>query len=1077
MEIALLGPLRITVRRDGAGIDVPVPGVRLGRLLTRLAADAGRSVSPAELAATVWGVDGPADPVNALQSLVSRLRRVLGGADAVRQTPSGYRLSVSPGDVDLHCFEREVASGRDLATADPPQAWLTLGSALRRWRGEPEYPDAVPSWSHWQLIHDEAQLAWASVGVAVGEIERVLPELKTWVEAHPYREDACRLQMRALAAAGRAAEALTVFEQLRLTLAEQLGSDPDPETSALHVELMRGELTPGRPTVRRSNLPAEVSSFVGREAELARTAALLEHSRLVTVLGPGGVGKTRLAVRVAMEAVARFPDGVWLVELASVTDGRGIVPAVVGSIGIREARVLSRTVTDTAPDPMTRLVEQLDHSDTLLVLDNCEHLIEEVAILVGHLLSRCPGLRVLATSRESLAITGESLMPVAPLALPESDVIPGSGADHAEWSSVPSVRLFLDRARALDPGVVNDGRARDDVVDIVRRLDGLPLAIELAAARLRVLPLSEIRRRLSDRFQLLASGNRAALPRHRTLRAVVEWSWDLLTVQERRMVERLAVFPGGTTVAAAAAVWRTRPGDADTDVAGLLDALVEKSLLSVVPTDPVRYRMLETIREFGLERLGELGDLADARAAHARYVTELVTAVAPTLRTAAQLPGLRMLDAEHDNILAAVRYLAGGADPATAFEIGHAMMWFWVMSGRHHEAIAMLTIVLAGAPQSDHPLRPFVEASLAVNELADEMSRAHGDWTDVRRRMIRLGDRLERTVRSGAGHHEDPTTLVLHAAIRMFSGSPSTASAAVTRALDSTDPWVRGTVRSIRANFLENEGQVEAIRIDADVAHAEFSAVGDRWGLSLVLTARGLVRTFDGDLDGALADYRQALACTTELGTSDDDLLILLRMADVHLRLGEYAEGRRVADLVTVVSSSRPVDAIRSLFSGATRLTATLCVDGPEVAYRDVAELREHVTRNGSGSVIHGHLQAVMLAVTGIVCARSGRPAEALDDLRRAYPAAVATRDRPIIATVGVALATLALSTGRIEDAAEMLGAAAVLRGADDPTDVAVRWIRTEAVAALGSGFAAVYDSGRRMAPTTAIARLAPAVD
>ena len=384
---------------------------------------------------------------------------------------------------------------------------------------------------------------------------------------------------------------------------------------------------------------AQLTSFVGREDDVARVLKALGQYRLVTLVGPGGTGKTRLAAEVAaVAAVAAaggsdgtsadaddVSDGVWLAELASVTDPADVPQSVLNSIGLREPRLLLDGPQRAGNrDARTRLLDGLADAHALLVLDNCEHLIDACAHLADELLSHCPGLRIVATSREPLGITGESLLSIAPLSQP----MPGVSAQEAV--GFPAVRLFAERAAAVSPGFEVTDETVALVIDIVRRLDGLPLAIELAAARLRTLPLAEIARRLNDRFRLLTGGSRTALPRHRTLRAVVEWSWDLLTPEERLLAERFAVFPAGATPDAVAVVCAGPGGPATgavratvdpADVDDLLSSLVDKSLLQPVREAPgeaareaggTRLRMLETVREYGSEQLAGRGELGGA---------------------------------------------------------------------------------------------------------------------------------------------------------------------------------------------------------------------------------------------------------------------------------------------------------------------------------------------------------------------------------------------------------------------------------------------------------------------------------
>ena len=572
MVVGVLGPLEVQL--DGR--PVAVGGGRLRALLACLALESGRPVSTGRLVDALWEEDLPADQVHALQSLVSRLRRALGNGSLVAPAPGGYRLDV---EVDADHFERLVADAR--ASADPERKGELLREALALWRGPAladlvDYRFAAAAAARLQDLKLAALADRVAADLALGHGDRLVGELEALCAEHPLHERLAAQLIAALSASGRQADALATYERVRLLLSEELGVPPGAELQAAHMAVLQGEQAPRR----RSNLSAPVTSFVGREREIGQLGELLEHARLVTLLGPGGAGKTRLAREAVAGWVDRVADGVWMVELAPVTAEVDIVPAVLGALGLREAVLREALV---ARDGLGRLLDVLGDRETILVLDNCEHLIAGVAELADRLLAGCPGLRLVATSREALAISGERLVAVPPL------------------EQTPAQELFADRASAALPGFVMDDYGKE----ICRRLDGLPLALELAAARLRTLPVRELAQRLDDRFRLLTGGSRTALPRHRTLRAVVDWSWDLLDEPERRLARRLAVFSAGATVESASAV-------DETDALDGLAALVERSLLQVVPdSEPTRYRMLETLREYGLEKLEEAGELQD----------------------------------------------------------------------------------------------------------------------------------------------------------------------------------------------------------------------------------------------------------------------------------------------------------------------------------------------------------------------------------------------------------------------------------------------------------------------------------
>jgi DNA-binding SARP family transcriptional activator len=528
VQVAILGPVEA---REGTQV-LPVTGARLRRLLLRLAVDAGRTVPPAELVDAVWGQEPPAEVPNALQSLVSRLRRALGGASTVQQVPGGYRLVVDPADVDAHRFAQLVTSGRRaLAAGDPDRAAADLRAALELWRGqalvEADGADyAIGLATRWEQQRLDAVADRVDADLALGRAADVVAELDQLVDAHPLRERFTSQLMTALTQSGRPAEALAAYERARSYLADQLGTDPSPGLQQQHLALLRAgsdDAPPGGASTRRTNLRTELSTFIGRGDELKRVDELVATGRLTTIVGPGGAGKTRLSSRVAAGWVDRMPDGVWFVELAPVTDQVDIAPTILGSLGLRENALLERRPERRSRDALERLLDALSDATCLLVVDNCEHLVDGVAGVVDTLLARCPGLRVLTTSREPLGIAGESLCVLRSLELPQT----GSTATQANEHE--AVQLFADRAASVRADFAVDETTVDAVVEIVRRLDGLPLAIELAAARLRVLPVAEIAARLGDRFSLLTGGSRTALPRHRTLRAVVQWSWDVLS--------------------------------------------------------------------------------------------------------------------------------------------------------------------------------------------------------------------------------------------------------------------------------------------------------------------------------------------------------------------------------------------------------------------------------------------------------------------------------------------------------------------------------------------------------------------
>ena len=565
----------------------------------------------------------------------------------------------------------------------PRRGRATLSEALGLWRGEPA-ADAL-------RLHDlrlAARVDLLAAASAQGAPAEHLAELTELAAEHPLDERLGALRMRALAATGRQADALAAYEDLRTALDDELGAMPSAELQEAHLAVLRGEVAAPR---HEGNLPAARTSFVGREADLQRAGDLLARHRLVTLVGTGGAGKTRLA----LELAARVPGTSWLVELASLGDGESLAPAVLGALGIREATLPDRKTA--AADAESRLLDALGASDALLVLDNCEHIVVAAAELADRLLAGCPRLRILATSREPLGIGGEALAPVGPL------------------EDESAVLLFAQRAASATPDFALDETTAPVVADVCRRIDGLPLAIELAAARLRSMPLQELSDRLHDRFRLLTGGSRAAAGRQRTLRAVVDWSWDLLSEPERRLARRLSVFPAGATLDAVEAVCGGDGVDAD-EVFDLLCALVDRSLLGVRGADTSRWRMLETIREYAEEEAERAGELPRLREAHAAHYTALVQQADEHLRGPDQLRWLARLRDDRDNVLSGVRFLGETGGAATALRTVTTLLWFWALDGNREDALAWLRFALSAEGEADPFDRLLAQAIVAWSD-------------------------------------------------------------------------------------------------------------------------------------------------------------------------------------------------------------------------------------------------------------------------------------------------------------------------------------------------------------------------
>ncbi|MCG5448345.1 BTAD domain-containing putative transcriptional regulator [Micromonospora hortensis] len=861
MRFRILGPTQV-VLADGR--EVPVGGPRLRALLALLLLDAGRVVSPERLIDGLYGEHPPRGAANALQSQVSRLRQALpAGHDPVEFHPSGYRLAVDPDDVDAYRFERLAGVGRRaLVDGDWPRAATVLREALELWRG-PALADAigaagVPAQA---ARLDELRLAAiedrVEADLALGAQSALIAELRELVVAHPLRERSRSQLMRALAALGRPAEALAEFEDARHTLADQLGVDPSAELAAVHLAVLRGQERLSAESV----LPSQLTTFVGREEELKRIGDLLGERRLVTLTGPGGAGKTRLAI----EAAGRVDGEVRFVELAGLADGSDVPQAVLSALGLRDAGL--RGPAEPGWQTVDRLVEALVERRLLLVLDNCEHVLVDAARLAARLLSACPALRVLATSREPLGLAGEALCPLSGL------TVPPLGASALDADDYAAVGLFAQRAADVAPDFTVTPANVEMVLRICRGLDGLPLAIELAAARLRALSVAEVAARLDDRFRLLSTGNRAVSPRHRTLRAVVEWSWDLLDDAEREVARRLTVFAGGATLEAAERVC----GLPTAEFVDALTGLVDKSFVEMTGG---RYRMLETVRAFCAERLAEAGEADQLRRAHTAYFLEFAWTASDHLRCVEQLHWLRLLDAERDNLHAALRRATAAGDASDAAGMVAALSFYWWLRGMRGEGARLAGDVLE-LLGTEAPPGLGEEFALCVYN-ASLTGSGPLPSLGTQRSVIRSLDRPPR----------QPFLLYLSG---ISTGPPSGGAEDVDelmgelRRLVGPDPWINALGAMGSGSALMWSDQRDRARAALATALDGFRGTGDRWGTMITLGALGELAAWQGDAETAGAHMDEAMGLVEALGSAVDQADMLRTRGETRLRAGDLA--------------------------------------------------------------------------------------------------------------------------------------------------------------------------------------------
>ncbi|MFI7464506.1 BTAD domain-containing putative transcriptional regulator [Nonomuraea sp. NPDC049646] len=1029
MRISILGPLEV----EGDGGPVVVGGLRLRALLAVLALEAGRTVTAERLIDVLWPQEPPANAANALQTLVRRLRAALRPDEAIDSRPGGYALALPAEQVDALAFRRLAGedAGRALA--------LWRGAALADLTSVPYLADAATALEQERLAAVEAR---AERLLAAGRPV----ELAAEVTAHPLRERLVGLAMRGLAASGRQAEALELFERTRHRLADELGVDPGAELRAAHLAVLSAEPPPAAwPRSRpKGNVRRPRTSFIGRESELAQLTALLRHDRLVTLVGPGGAGKTRLATEAALhlatepgtaaepgtEAALRLATETatprtaavtgrgaagrsgdrravvaWMVELASVSDPAGVPGAVLDALGLRDDGPGYRP-PEAAKDVVEQVAEALGERPALVVLDNCEHVVAAAAVLVERLLDECPELRVLATSREPLNVPGERLLPLPPLEPPPA------GAGPAEAAAYPSVRLLVDRAAAARPSFAVDEGNAAAVVALCRRLDGMPLAIELAAARLRTMTPRQLADRLDDRFRLLDGGSRTALPRQQTLRAVVEWSWDLLDERERVLARRLGVFAGGATLEA---VEEVCGGTAD-----VLGALADKSLVRLSPEG--RYSMLETIRAYALDRLAEAGETAEYRDRHARHLLDLAERAVPELRTATQVEWIERLAAERDDFAAALRWLIDRRDAGPALRLCGALNWYWWMCGYRRESAAWARQALDLAGDTPPPGLAEAYTSCMFAYGVDVFGTISNDRAAMLDLSARMEELVERAAQEGPVH---PLLLISRVVMAAAAGQDERAAELIGDYAGSDDLWlssaalmIGGRLRSGADRERELERAVEGFR-----------RLGDRWGLSEALLGLADLRAERGaGTDDLIAETR---SLTSEWISDDESISTLIRLAQLRLRVDDL-DGAG-ADLATARSrvgeeTSPWTLALLGLGEAAYRerrgdLAGSLAI------YRDMDGVVAAAPRVPQITAVYLTSYGRALARAGDLDAALARHRQALDVLGDVSP------DRPLLSMTLAGFALAAQAAGDQERAAVLFGGASAVVPEDTSPD------------------------------------------
>lgn len=895
LEFRVLGPLEVV--RNGAS--VPLGPRRQRAVLARLLLDPGHPVSTHRLVEDVWGGAPPDGAVRTVRSYLSRLRATLGG-DVIATRRPGYVLNADVEAIDSLVFSRLAVEGHELLRRQNPRAAAgRLRDALSRWRGVPleDLPPEPFVLAEARRLEElrlvavedrmEAELALAANAELVAELETLVAE-------HPVRERLWGHLMTALYRAGRQAEALEAYRRARAVLNEELGLEPGPELCRLEAAILRHELAPPEAGPRH-NLPTPLTALVGRGREVADVLDALTSHRLTTLVGAGGAGKTRVAVEAAQRAVDRFPDGVWWVDLAPLFDPGLVAQTVAVAVGVDDTSARSREAV---------LVEHLAQTNALLVLDNCEHLAAACPALVERLLSACPGLHVLATSREPLGVPGEIVYDVPPLTPPPQD-----GDDDP--AAYDAVRLFLARSPTQIPPAAMPAVART-----CRELDGLPLAIEIAAAQTRLLSPEEIADRLGDRFRLLTYWSRTALPRHRTLRASLDWSYALLDAPEQEFLCRLGVFAGGFSLEAAEAV-----GDAGGRTLDVLRRLVDASL--VVRDErsaTTRFRLLETVRQYAVQQGDAAGQAEDAARRHARFFAGLADATLAALDDPDEPMRYAEVDTELGNLRVALAW-AHHAEPDLLARLARGLGNYWRLRGYLDEGELWLTRAAAA---------PDVPAAVRADLLG---FLGH---LDIRRSEFRRArDRLEQAVglaRSAGTSAQLGRWLHRLAFCRRSQGEFDAARELLEEAIAQSRSAGDHRMASHQLGSLADIALLEGRYDDAERLYDE------AWALVQPAPAGHQVAYLDstarlalarGDLDEGARRSADGLARARELGDSWHIGLNLANLAYVARRRGDAAgAAAALTEALDVLSAMREIPGL----ADALDVLAGLCLDHEEPA-------------------------------------------------------------------------------------------------------------------------------------------------
>ncbi|MEP9363036.1 BTAD domain-containing putative transcriptional regulator [Nocardioides sp. CN2-186] len=1031
-----------------------LPGIAERALLAQLLLSPGRTIPATMLVDRLWSESTlPVDPMNALQIRVSKLRRALkamGVGDVVTREGVGYRATIDSSTVDALEFADRVRAARAAAASAADNGGVgtahvqAYDDALALWRGDPLSDFAVEQWATAESARlSELRLAAlterAQLALTLGRHLEVVGDLEPVVAQDPTSESLAGLLMLALYRGGRQADALDVYSRTQEVLDESLGLEPSVSLRSLHLRVLRQDATLGAqqdmvpaaaavadgaaattipvtmPAHRSraeadrtapTNLPTVVRPLIGRDAQLESIVELLGGVRLLTLVGPGGAGKTSLAITTVVRTSAEYLDGAFGVRLASVTTPDQVPVAVADAVGMpMDGAGAARNLRD-------RLISFLARRRMLLLVDNCEHVVDAVAALVDDILGRCPDITVIATSREALAIPDEVQVTVGPLEIPPEDTSAG------DVLAYPAAQLFAERARAVRPGLLFGARDLAAIGAITRSLDGIPLALELAAARVSTLSPAEVSERLANRFTLLTSGARTAEARQQTLRATVDWSYQLLSEAEQRVFDRLSVFQGGWTLMSAEGVVADE-GAPPGEVLDTIGRLVERSMVVAEPGPTTRYRMLETLRQYAAEQLEAYGQTVEVARRHAAYFRGIVEHAEVALRGHEQRQTLLWLRAEQPNIRAALAFLGGpDGDRDGALMMAGSLGMFWHL-GRHLEGRQVLARLVVGDEGSPAARALALQAISIVERPRGCLVHPNPGCADAAAESLALFEELGDTWHAALSR-------VLLAVEGVTGAEPERSEALLAAAQEQFDhdgdPWGPAVIGFVRMETAAKTGDVDAaIRIGRTTA-AAFRQLDDSWGLSATLYHLGwALRQFGRYAEGAPV-LEEAIDVARGAGLWNTAQWALADLAIAKVHLGDYETARRLFDEGAAASREVGDSAGEVLAGYGYGLLAH--VDG------DWGEARRHYE-----VALDGFIELATPVLEGVALVGLGRCDEADGDTaaaRARYSEALGLGRRlgepAVTASALEGLGRLAFASGDRDDAAVRCGEAAAIR-------------------------------------------------